>query len=62
MPPTLKLVGLGLPSAPLPRLLPHAGSYSSIIMPIFHTVFARVYPTTPYLSELCKGLYHHNGV
>ena len=26
-------------------------------MPIFHTVFARVYHYA--ISELCKGLYHH---
>ena len=30
------------------------------IVPIFHTVFARVYHYA--ISELCKGLYHHNGV
>ena len=30
------------------------------IVPIFHTVFAHVYHYA--ISELCKGLYHHNGV
>jgi len=30
------------------------------IVSIFHTVFARVYHYA--ISELCKGLYHHNGV
>ena len=30
------------------------------IVPIFHTVFARVYHYA--ISELCKGLCHHNGV
>ena len=30
------------------------------IVPIFHTVFARVYHYAR--SELCKGLYHPNGV
>ena len=30
------------------------------IVPIFHTVFARVYHYA--ISELCQGLYHHNGV
>jgi hypothetical protein len=29
-------------------------------VPIFHTVFAHVYHYA--ISELCKGLYHHNGV
>ena len=30
------------------------------IVPIFHTVFARVYHCA--ISELCKGLYYRNGV
>ena len=30
------------------------------IEPIFHTVFAHVYHYA--ISELCKDLYHHNGV
>ena len=30
------------------------------MVPIFHTVFARVYHYA--ISELCQGLYHHNGV
>ena len=31
-----------------------------IVVPMFHTVYAHVYHYA--ISELCKGLYHHNGV
>ena len=45
-------------SGRVPRLMSLRGLVE--IVPIFHTVLARVYHYA--ISELCKGLYHHNEV